>query len=59
MDKKIYQKIQRYEDDKRFLHKLYLEDQLNRDEPDAKIKLEFQSDQARYQFERSIPDYVL
>ena len=59
MDKKVYQKIQRYEDDKRFLHKLYLEDNKNRDDPDSKINLEFQSDQARIQFEKSIPDYVL
>ena len=59
MDKKVYQKIQRYEDDKRFLHKLYLEDNKNRDDQHSKINLEFQSDQARIQFEKSIPDYVL
>jgi hypothetical protein len=59
MDKKVYQKIQRYEDDKRFLHKLYLEDNKNSNDPDSKINLEFQSDQARIQFEKSIPDYVL
>jgi hypothetical protein len=59
MDKKVYQKIQRYEDDKRFLHRLYLEDSQNRDDPNAKLNLEFQSEQARIQFEKSIPDYVL
>ena len=59
MDKKVYQKIQRYEDDKRYLHRLYLEDNKNRDDPNAKINLDFQSEQARKQFELSIPDYVL
>lgn len=59
MDKKVYQKIQRYEDDKRYLHRLYLEDNKNRDDPSAKINLDFQSEQARKQFELSIPDYVL
>jgi len=59
MDKKIYQKIQRYEDDKRYLHRLYLEDNKVRDQPDSPLHLEFQSEQARIQFEKSIPDYVL
>ena len=29
MDKKIYQKLQRYEDDKRYLYNLFIKDQMN------------------------------
>jgi hypothetical protein len=38
MDKKIYQKLQRYEDDKRMLFGLWLDDKKN---PEAPKKLDF------------------
>ena len=56
LDKKIYQKIQRYEDDKRYLYNLYLKDQaLTGDKP--KI-LAFQDDASEGMFWRSIPGYI-
>lgn len=41
MDKKIYQKLQRYEDDKRFLFDLFIKDQLNYAKKDYEPKLDF------------------
>ena len=42
-DKKMYQKLQKYDDDKRFLFKVYLEDQTKSDEAQ---QLKFQSYEA-------------
>ena len=55
MDKKIYQKLQRYEDDKRMLYGLWMEDEKN---PEMPRKLEFQSDEAKKLFEQSIPECI-
>lgn len=58
MDKKIYQKLQRYEDDKRFLFKLFINDQLNMAKENYSPKLDFQSDQAQDLFEKSVPECI-
>ena len=55
MDKKIYQKIIRYEEDKRFLYQKFLEDKTKKS---GKINLEFQSDLAKKHFELSLPPYI-
>ena len=41
MDKKIYQKLQRYEDDKRMLFGLWMEDEKHKANEDYERKLEF------------------
>ena len=58
MDKKIYQKLQRYEDDKANLYTLYIQDQLNQSKPHYNLKLDFQSDEAQKLFENSIPECI-
>lgn len=58
MDKKIYQKLQRYEDDKRNLYSLYIDDQLNQSKPQYELRLDFQSDDAQKLFEKSIPECI-
>lgn len=58
MDKKIYQKLQRYEDDKRFLFDLFIKDQLNYAKKDYEPKLDFQSVEAQDLFEKSIPECI-
>ena len=45
-DKKIYQKLQRYEDDKRYLYQLFLQDQIT-NPAKGQIHLEFQSEVAK------------
>ena len=44
MDKKIFQKLTKYEEDKRFLQRLYLEDMESKG---GDQKLKFQSDESR------------
>tara|TARA_B110000285_G_C15048643_1_gene575761 strand:- start:238 stop:516 length:279 start_codon:yes stop_codon:yes gene_type:complete len=58
MDKKIYQKLQRYEDDKRYLYNLFIKDQLNLSKEDYVPQLDFQSDDAQTLFEKSVPDSI-
>lgn len=56
MDKKIFQKLTKYEDDKRMLYGLYLKDQANPSDED--INLDFQSDNSKHMFVQSIPEYI-
>ena len=56
LDKKIYQKIQRYEDDKRSLYNLYLKDQAA--PPDKPKILAFQDNDSEAMFYASIPGYI-
>ena len=58
MDKKIYQKLQRYEDDKRNLYELYLKDLLNQSKENYTLQLDFQSDEAQKLFEMSVPECI-
>ena len=46
LDKKMYPKLQRYEDDKRFLYKIYLSDQSTRPNQSKshKLNLDFQDE---------------
>jgi hypothetical protein len=58
----MYQKLQRYQDDKKYLYGLHLKD-LNKEWPidDKDFKrpyLDFQNENARAGFLRSIPDYI-
>lgn len=55
LDKKIYQKICRYEEDKRYLLGLYGEDF---DRIEEEKTLQFQDDWSKQKFENSIPDYI-
>jgi len=52
-DKKMYQKLQRYQDDKRYLFGLYLKDKCQ-----TQPSLDFQTDKARKDFLLSIPGYI-
>lgn len=54
-DKKMYQKLQKYQDDKRYLYKVYLDDL---SKPGKANKLEFQTDNAKIMFLDSIPKYI-
>lgn len=59
MDKKIYQKMIRYEEDKRYLYQKYLQDKNRKVACDrSDLNLEFQSIQAQKQFELSLPRYI-
>jgi len=53
-DKKIYVKMTRYEDDKKFLYKLYLKDQAQ----GYQSNLLFQSEHGEEMFRRSIPPFI-
>lgn len=57
MDKKIFQKLTKYEDDKRFLEKLYRDD-VAKGKCEEEKSLQFQSEESCRLFELSIPLYI-
>lgn len=58
-DKKMFQKLHRYQDDKRYLFGLYLKDQ-NKDWKQGQTQpfLKFQTEKAKEGFLKSIPKYI-
>ena len=55
-DKKIYQKLQRYEDDKRYLYSMFLQDE---QKTAKKINLNFQNEESRKRFLMTVPEYIV